>query len=263
MLTEAMNRNAYENMIRYLDEQELELHTTGVVLLGLDNLKEINDNFGHEKGDEALKLCYQCIRQAFPSEQESGLIIPAGRWIIREALQACKKLRETIPDFQVSINISQIQIEKSDVIQDISAELENAKLPPEALIVELTESALLEDNSNARHFLKELRKAGIRPALDDFGTGYSNFHYLNELRPDIIKIDRSFTAQAIKDAKEYDLLKRFCTMIHRLNIKICIEGVETEDEWEKIRLMDPDYSQGYLWGKPCSFDELLQKGLRV
>ena len=198
-----------------------------------------------------------------PILEESGLIIPAGRWIIREALQACKKLRETIPDFQVSINISQIQIEKSDVIQDISAELENAKLPPEALIVELTESALLEDNSNARHFLKELRKAGIRLALDDFGTGYSNFHYLNELRPDIIKIDRSFTAKAIKDAKEYDLLKRFCTMIHRLNIKICIEGVETEDEWEKIRLMDPDYSQGYLWGKPCSFDELLQKGLRV
>lgn len=145
------------------------------------------------------------------------------------------------------------------MIQDISAELENAKLPPEALIVELTESALLEDNSNARHFLKELRKAGIRLALDDFGTGYSNFHYLNELRPDIIKIDRSFTAKAIKDAKEYDLLKRFCTMIHRLNIKICIEGVETEDEWEKIRLMDPDYSQGYLWGKPCSFDELLQR----
>ena len=197
-----------------------------------------------------------------PILEESGLIIPAGRWIIREALQACKKIRETIPDFQVSINISQIQIEKSDVIQGISAELENAKLPPEALIVELTESALLEDNSNARHFLKELRKAGIRLALDDFGTGYSNFHYLNELRPDIIKIDRSFTAQAIKDAKEYDLLKRFCTMIHRLNIKICIEGVETEDEWEKIRLLDPDYSQGYLWGKPCSFDELLQKGLR-
>ena len=196
-----------------------------------------------------------------PILEESGLIIPAGRWIIRQALQACKKIRETVPDFQVSINISQIQIEKSDVIQDISAELENTKLPPEALIVELTES--LEDNSNARHFLKELRKAGIRLALDDFGTGYSNFHYLNELRPDIIKIDRSFTAKAINDAKEYDLLKRFCTMIHRLNIKICIEGVETEDEWEKIRLMDPDYSQGYLWGKPCSFDELLQKGLRV
>ena len=67
-----------------------------------------------------------------PILEESGLIIPAGRWIIREALHACKKIRETIPDFQVSINISQIQIEKSDVIQDISAELENAKLPPEA-----------------------------------------------------------------------------------------------------------------------------------
>ena len=69
MLTEAMNRNAYENMIKYLDEQEIELRTTGVVLLDVDNLKEINDNFGHEKGDEALKLCYQCIRRAFKNEK--------------------------------------------------------------------------------------------------------------------------------------------------------------------------------------------------
>ena len=198
-----------------------------------------------------------------PILEETGLIIPAGRWMMREAMGKCSEIRKVLPGFRVSINISQVQASKSDVIQDISAEMKRAGLPLEALIVELTESDLLEQNINEKHFLTELRRMGISLALDDFGTGYSNFHYLNELRPDIIKIDRSFTAKAIKDAKEYDLLKRFCTMIHRLNIKICIEGVETEDEWEKIRLLDPDYSQGYLWGKPCSFDELLQKGLRV
>ena len=190
-----------------------------------------------------------------PILEESGLIIPAGRWIIREALQACKKIRETIPDFQVSINISQIQIEKSDVIQDISAELENAKRPPEALIVELTESALLEDNSNARHFLKELRKAGIRLALDDFGTGYSNFHYLNELRPDIIKIDRSFTAKALSNEYDYNLLSLMSDMVHHLDLKLCVEGIETEEERIRLQQVGPDYSQGFFFGRPCPYKQ--------
>ena len=92
-------------------------------------------------------------------------------------------------------------------------------------------------------------------ALDDFGTGYSNFHYLNEPNPEIIKTDRSFTAEAIADEKEYCLLEQFCSMIHNLNLKICIEGVENEEEWAKIRQLDPDYTQGFLWGRPCSYED--------
>ena len=190
-----------------------------------------------------------------PILEESGLIIPASRWMLKETLAACKKIRRYLPDFHISINISQIQIVKSDVILDILAELKRTELPPDALIVELTESALLEENINAQHFLKELKRSGIRLALDDFGTGYSNFHYLSELNPEIIKIDRSFTAKAIADEKEYYLLKQFCSMIHSLDVKICIEGVESKEEWERIRKLAPDYSQGYLWGRPCSYDE--------
>ena len=181
---------------------------------------------------------------------------------MRQALACGKKIQRVIPNFQISINVSYIQIMKSDIISEIAAAIEEFEVNPANVVIELTESGLLESDPRFTSLWGSLKSEGIRLALDDFGTGYSNFHYLYELKPDIIKIDRSFTAKAIKDAKDYDLLKRFCTMIHRLNIKICIEGVETEDEWEKIRLMDPDYSQGYLWGKPCSFDELLQKGLR-
>ena len=92
-------------------------------------------------------------------------------------------------------------------------------------------------------------------ALDDFGTGYSNFHYLSELHPDIVKIDRGFTSKAITDKNEYYLLNQFSNMIHNLGLKLCIEGIETEDELQKMKLLKPDYCQGFYWGRPCSYDE--------
>ena len=125
--------------------------------------------------------------------------------------------------------------------------------------MELTESDLLEQNINEKHFLTELKRMGISLALDDFGTGYSNFHYLSELKPEIIKIDRSFTAKAVADKQEYYLLNQFCTMTHNLDMKICIEGVENAQEWLKIRKLRPEFTQGYFWGKPCGYEEFMTK----
>ena len=194
-----------------------------------------------------------------PILEETGLIIPAGRWMMREAMGKCSEIRKVLPGFRVSINISQVQASKSDVIQDISAEMKRAGLPLEALIVELTESDLLEQNIKEKHFLTELRRMGISLALDDFGTGYSNFHYLSELKPEIIKIDRSFTVKAVADEQEYYLLNQFCTMIHNLDMRICIEGVENEQEWAMIRKLYPEFTQGYFWGKPCEYEEFMRK----
>ena len=128
-------------------------------------------------------------------------------------------------------------------------------LPHTAIVIELTESILLEKNEKAQNFLKELKQAGLQLALDDFGTGYSNFHYLSELHPDIVKIDRGFTSKAITDKKEYYLLNQFSNMIHNLGLKLCIEGIETEDELQKMKLLKPDYCQGFYWGQPCLYDE--------
>ena len=110
-------------------------------------------------------------------------------------------------------------------------------------------------NEKAQNFLKKLKQAGLQLALDDFGTGYSNFHYLSELHPDIVKIDRGFTSKAITDKKEYYLLNQFSNMIHNLGLKLCIEGIETEDELQKMKLLKPDYCQGFYWGQPCLYDE--------
>ena len=194
-----------------------------------------------------------------PILEETGLIIPAGRWMMKEAMGKCSEIRKILSEFRMSINISQVQASKSDVIQDISAELKRAGLPLEAVIVELTESDLLEQNINEKHFLTELKRMGISLALDDFGTGYSNFHYLSELKPEIIKIDRSFTAKAVADEQEYYLLNQFCTMIHNLDMKICIEGIESAQEWLKIRKLCPEFTQGYFWGKPCGYEEFVRK----
>ena len=117
----------------------------------------------------------------------------------------------------------------------------------------------MEQNINERHFLTELQRMKIKLALDDFGTGYSNFHYLSELGPAIIKIDRSFTASAVADEEEYYLLNQFCSMIHNLNLKLCIEGVENKEEWSKIRNLQPDFSQGFFWGRPCPYEEFVEK----
>ena len=194
-----------------------------------------------------------------PILEETGLIIPAGRWMMKEAMGKCSEIRKILSEFRMSINISQVQASKSDVIQDISAEMKRTGLPLEAVIVELTESDLLEQNINEKHFLTELKRMGISLALDDFGTGYSNFHYLSELKPEIIKIDRSFTAKAVADEQEYYLLNQFCTMIHNLDMKICIEGIESAQEWLKIRKLCPEFTQGYFWGKPCGYEEFVRK----
>ena len=193
-----------------------------------------------------------------PILEETGLIIPAGRWMMEEAMEKCSQIRKLFSEFRISINISQAQIAKSDAILDVIAALEKAKLPTDALIVELTESDLLEQNINEKHFLTELKRMNIKLALDDFGTGYSNFHYLSELGPAIIKIDRSFTASAVADEGEYYLLNQFCSMIHNLGLKLCIEGVENEAEWAKIQKLRPDFSQGFFWGRPCPYEEFVK-----
>ena len=194
-----------------------------------------------------------------PILEETGLIIPAGRWMMKEAMGKCSEIRKILSGFRMSINISQVQASKSDVIQDISAEMKRTGLPLEAVIVELTESDLLEQNINEKHFLTELKRMGISLALDDFRTGYSNFHYLSELKPEIIKIDRSFTAKAVADEQEYYLLNQFCTMIHNLDMKICIEGIESAQEWLKIRKLCREFTQGYFWGKPCGYEKFMRK----
>lgn len=193
-----------------------------------------------------------------PLLEDSGLIIPVGRWILYRALEACKEIQKIIPGFRVSVNISYIQVLRSNVLEDIVAGLKKYDLAPSSLLIELTESGFLEENANFIRFCDGLKEYGIPLALDDFGTGYSNFHYLSNLTPHTIKIDRSFTLKALKNEYEFGLLQHMADMTHSIDSKFCIEGIETEDELNKICKMGPDYIQGYYFGKPCTYNSFVE-----
>lgn len=193
-----------------------------------------------------------------PLLEESGLIIPVGKWILHQAMRACKIIRQTEPQFRISVNLSYVQVLKSDVLKDILAGLSAYGLPPDSIMIELTESGFLEQNRNFIRFCEGLRKYSIPLALDDFGTGYSNFHYLYNLSPNVIKVDRSFTLKALNSDYEYSLLRHMVDMTHSIDLKFCVEGIETEQELQKISQMGPDYIQGYFFGKPCTFHSFFE-----
>ena len=194
-----------------------------------------------------------------PLLEESGLIIPVGRWVLRRAMEMCKAMLKYIPDFKVSVNVSYVQVLKSDVLRDILEYLKKYDLPASSLIIELTESGFIESDSNFTAFCKGLKEHGIPLYLDDFGTGYSNFHYLYDIEPNTIKIDRSFTLKAIKNTYENSLLKHIIDMIHGIKLKMCVEGIETEEELQAISKLGPDYIQGYYFGRPCPSAEFMEK----
>lgn len=202
--------------------------------------------------------------QVSPSEfipllEESGLIIPTGRWVIHQAMKACSEIRKTIPGFQISVNVSYIQILKSDLLRDLAEAMEIYALPKGSMIIELTESGFVESNACFAKFCSGLKDLGIFFALDDFGTGYSNFHYLYNLSPNTIKIDRSFTAKALEGEWEYRLLQHMVEMTHSIDLKLCIEGIETKEELERISRINPDYIQGFYFGKPSPLERFLKE----
>lgn len=194
-----------------------------------------------------------------PILEETGLIIPVGRWMLHEALSACSRIQAWIPDFRINVNVSYIQVMKSDITREITAAAREYGISPSHVVVELTESGLLETNAHFSRLWAKLKKHGIHLALDDFGTGYSNFHYLYDLQPDIIKIDRTFTSKALSNEYEYNLLSLMSGMVHDLNLKICVEGIETEEEQKKIQELSPDYTQGFYFGRPCPYKQFLEQ----
>ena len=194
-----------------------------------------------------------------PLLEETGLIIPAGKWMLRQAFATCVKWQKYIPDFRININLSYIQVIKSKVLTEIMEAIRITGVRTSCVGIELTESGYLDSNSHFRKLWDGLKDIGVEIIVDDFGTGYSNLQSLGELRPTYIKIDRSFTARALNSEFEHNLMIKIIEMTHSLNLGICIEGIETSEELAKVRKLKPDYIQGYLFGKPYDESEFVRR----
>lgn len=215
---------------------------------------------GEDGHDADEKVHWERISpvEFIPLLEETGLIIPAGKWMLHQAISTCSRWQKYIPNFRININLSYVQVMKSRVLTEILTALRLYGLEPSAVGIELTESGYLDTNTHFRKLWDGLKKNGVLVILDDFGTGYSNLHCLGDLRPNYIKIDRSFTLKALNNQYEHDLMTQIITMTHKLDLTICVEGIETEDEFAKISELDPDYIQGFLFGKPQPAEEFYE-----
>lgn len=215
---------------------------------------------GEDGHDADEKVHWERISpvEFIPLLEETGLIIPAGKWMLHQAISTCSRWQKYIPNFRININLSYVQVMKSRVLTEILTALRLYGLEPSAVGIELTESGYLDTNTHFQKLWDGLKKNGLLVILDDFGTGYSNLHCLGDLRPNYIKIDRSFTLKALNNQYEHDLMTQIITMTHKLDLTICVEGIETEDEFAKISELDPDYIQGFLFGKPQPAEEFYE-----
>ena len=189
--------------------------------------------------------------------EQIGIITDIGNWVLREACAACSRWPDEI---RVAVNLSSIQFIRSDLYKAVSDALELAKLPPDRLELEITESVLLQDFAIVGTTLSRLRELGVKIALDDFGTGYSSLSYLKSLPLDKVKIDRSFVADLPGDDRSLTLLRGVAKLAASLGIGVVAEGVETPQQLAIITAEESiDEAQGYLLGLPMPGREIAER----
>jgi diguanylate cyclase (GGDEF)-like protein/PAS domain S-box-containing protein len=189
--------------------------------------------------------------------EETGLINPIGRWVLREACRQTRRLYEEFGrPIRVSVNVSARQLAQPGFVAEVREALADAGLCPSALELELTESALIEDIERTAAMLGELQALGVKLAVDDFGTGYSGLAYLRRLPIDVLKLDRSFVLQDDGRISAFDFVKAFVDMAHALQMSVVAEGVETAEVLDFLRAASCDEAQGYLLGRPVPLPEL-------
>jgi len=252
---------------------DLEMHSRAVALLKLETdlrlaverqeffiqyqpIMKLGTNRIH--GFEALVRWQHPERGLLmPSEfitvaEETGLIIPLGRWVLWEACRQTKLWQEEFPGFEsltLSVNYSGKQFMQSDVIEQIKVILEETGFNPYLLQLEITESAVIENTKTITEMILQLRNLGIRLSMDDFGTGYSSLSYLHNFPIHTLKIDRSFISNK-GEVGDNEIVRTIIMLARNLGLDVVAEGVETTEQLAYLQALDCEYAQGFLFSKP-------------
>jgi EAL domain-containing protein (putative c-di-GMP-specific phosphodiesterase class I) len=185
-----------------------------------------------------------------PVAEESGLIVPLGEWVLREACLQNKQWQELgYPPIPISVNLSMRQFQQKKLVDVIRGILTYTELEARYLELEITESMTF-DKDRAFEQLKKIKAIGVAISIDDFGTGYSSLHYLKNLPIDRLKIDRSFVNEVLVDSKNAAIVSTIASMAHHLKLKVTAEGVENEEQLHFLQAQDCHEGQGYYFSRP-------------
>jgi EAL domain-containing protein (putative c-di-GMP-specific phosphodiesterase class I) len=187
-----------------------------------------------------------------PVAEETGLIVPIGRWVLETACRQARRWLDDMPDspLVMSVNLSARQFGHPTLVDDIRATLEATRLPADRLELEITESVLLAEGEEIVTALLAIRELGVGLVLDDFGTGYSSLSYLRRLPLDTIKIDRSFIAGLDDDNSNLPIVEAVIALAHALGMEVVAEGIETVGQLTRLRGLSCDRGQGYYYARP-------------
>ena len=195
-----------------------------------------------------------------PVLEKTRLIIPAGHWIIEQAVKTCKKWLEYMPDFQMSINISLYQLEEQMLFPFVEDCLQRYDMDPKHIVFELTEGQNVTDWDFVNEQFASFHKLGVRIAMDDFGSGYATLDFLRQFECDLIKLDRSIIEDMLTREFNKNLVKYAIKLCHKLDLEVCVEGVEEEDIYLCLRdECEADAIQGFYFGKPETEDVFVKR----
>lgn len=192
-----------------------------------------------------------------PLAEDTGLIVPIGTWVLREACRQAQALRtQGLALETIAVNLSPRQFRQTDLLKQVRDALNDSGLPANCLELEITEGALMDDVAQTQTSLRSLKSLGLRLAVDDFGTGYSSLAYLRRFPLDKLKIDQSFLHGVPEDNGNLEIVATIIALARSLNLTVIAEGVETTGQLAALRRLGCEQSQGYLFSRPLSLDKL-------
>ncbi len=199
-----------------------------------------------------------------PLAEEIGIIVPIGEWVLREACLELARWRR-LPDLDnlfVSVNLSRKQLSFPNLVESIRDIIQETGLPPTAIKLEITESAIMEDMDLAMVILGQIRDLGIALHIDDFGTGYSSLSCLHSFPVTGLKIDRSFINNVVDNPDYAAIINAIVTLAHNLRLELIAEGVETLDQMSMLKIMGCNFAQGFFFQRPLSCDQAMEYALK-
>jgi diguanylate cyclase (GGDEF)-like protein len=194
-----------------------------------------------------------------PLAEQTGLITPLTRWSLNNTLNLCAQARRDGLDIPFSINFSPRVLPERGVVEQILDALRIWDVPPESVVLEVTETAVMEDPAVSARLLHRLRDAGLRVSIDDFGTGFTSFSYLQQLPATELKIDRSFIAEMRKGGRPLRLVRSLIDLARNLDMEVVAEGVEDRETLERLKELGCDRAQGYYIGSPMAASEFIER----